>query len=89
MNVILVMVDILTKYAHFLALKHPYTALKVAQRFVEEIYRLHGLPEEIISDRDKIFTNLFWQELFSGMGKELRMSTSYHPQTDGQTERVN
>jgi transposase InsO family protein len=88
-NCILVVVDKFSKFAHFLALAHPFTALKVAQLFMDSIYRLHGLPEAIISDRDRIFTSALWQELFRLSGTTLRMSTSYHPQTDGQTERVN
>lgn len=89
-NVILVVVDTFNKYAHFLALKqYPYTTSEMAQRFLEEVYRLHGLSKAITSNRDKIFTSLFRQELFRGIGTELRMSTSYHPQTDGKTERVN
>ena len=85
-NCILVVVD---KYSHFIKLKHPFTALKVAQLFLDNIYKLHGMPQAIISDRDKVFTSLLWQELFRLSGTELRMSSAYHPQTDGQTERVN
>lgn len=88
-NVILVVVDKFSKYAHFLPLKHPFTALEVAKVFMKEIYKLHGLPLGIISDRDRIFTSQLWQELFRVCRTELRMSSSYHPQTDGQTERVN
>ncbi|WVZ77708.1 hypothetical protein U9M48_025546 [Paspalum notatum var. saurae] len=81
---ILVVVDKFTKYAHFLALAHPFNAARVAK-----VYHLHGLPESIVSDRDRVFTSLFWQELFRLAGVALRMSSSYHPQSDGQTERVN
>lgn len=87
-NCILVIVDKFTKFAHFLPLAHPYTASKVALLYMTHIYRLHGFPGEIISDRDPVFTSHFWQELFKYAGTGLRMSTANHPQTDGQTERV-
>jgi hypothetical protein len=82
-------VDTFSKYAHFISLLHPFSALKVAQAFLSSVYKLHGLPEAIISDHDKIFTSHLWQELFRLSGTKLHMSTSYHPQSDGQTERVN
>lgn len=88
-NAILVVVDKFCKYAHFVPLRHPFTALDIAKTFMHEIYHLHGLPLGIISDRDRIFTSQVWQELFRLCKMELRMSSSYHPQTDGQTERVN
>ncbi|WVZ83700.1 LOW QUALITY PROTEIN: hypothetical protein U9M48_030821 [Paspalum notatum var. saurae] len=76
-NVILVVVDRFTKYAHFIPLSHPYTA------------QLHGLPKVIVTDRHPIFTSDIWQSLFRALGVKLHLSTAYHPQTDGQTERVN
>lgn len=88
-TVIMVIVDKLSKYAHFLPLAHPFTALQVAQLYFDQIYRLHGLPKAIISDRDKIFTSTIWQTLFKLSDTALLMSSSYHPQTDGQTERLN
>lgn len=88
-NVILVIVDKFSKFAHFLALRHPYTALSVAQLFMDQVHCIHGLPCAIISDRDRVFTSALWKELFRRAGTQLRMSSSYHPQTDGQTERVN
>jgi hypothetical protein len=88
-NVILVIVDRLTKYAHFLPLKHPYTAATVAKLYLDNIVKLHGVPLSIISDRDKIFTSAFWRELIKAVGTKLHYSTAYHPQTDGQSERVN
>jgi transposase InsO family protein len=88
-NTILVVVDTFSKYAHFIPLLHPYSALKVAQLFLDSVYQLHGLPLAIVSDRDRIFTSRLWHELFRLAGTTLKMSSSYHPQTDGQTERVN
>ena len=84
-----VVVDRLSKYEHFIPLKHPYTARKVAEIFAKEIVRLHGIPNSIVSDRDPLFMSLFWQELFLIQGTVLKMSSSYHPETDGQTEVVN
>ena len=88
-DTILVIVDKFSKYGHFIPLSHPYTALSVAQLFLNHIYKLHGLPTMIISDRDRIFTSTLWKELFRLTDTTLNMSSSYHPQTDGQTERLN
>jgi hypothetical protein len=68
-NCILVVVDKFSKFSHFLALSHPFTAL---QLFLDSIYRLHGLPEAIISDCDHIFTSIFWKELFQLSDTELQ-----------------
>lgn len=86
-EMIWVVVDRLTKYSHFIALSHPISASSLAQIFIEEIYRLHGLPSYI--DRGSIFTSSFWRELMQQLGVQQQLSTAYHPQTDGQSERVN
>lgn len=88
-SVILVVIDKFTKYGHFIPLAHPYFALSVAQLFLDHIYKLHGLPQAIISDRDPVFTSHLWGELFRLTDTKLLMTSSYHPQTDGQTERLN
>ncbi|KAD3069344.1 hypothetical protein E3N88_37224 [Mikania micrantha] len=88
-NVILAVVDRLSKYAHFMAVKHPYTAKGIAEVFVKEVIRHHGIPKTIIRDCDPLFISKFWQEIFCLQGTKLQMSSAYHPETDGQTEVVN
>lgn len=88
-NVIFVKVDRLSKSAHFLSLAHPFTAKMVAEKFVEGVVKLHGMPKSIISDRDPVFISHFWREFFKFSDTQLKMSSSYHPQTDGQSEVVN
>lgn len=88
-NCILVVVDLLTKYGHFIPLRHPFTASSVAKSFFHTFYRLHGLPGSIITDRDHIFTSHFWTELFKLADVKLCRSMAYHPQSDGQTEGLN
>lgn len=88
-EVIMVVVDRLTKFAHFTPLKHPFTAVQVARALWDTVIKLHGVPLTIVSDRDPIFTSNLWRELLATSGTKLLYSTAYHPQTDGQTERVN
>ncbi|GMI77908.1 hypothetical protein HRI_001460100 [Hibiscus trionum] len=88
-NSILVVVNRLSKYGHFVAISHPFTARDIAQTFLENVFKLHGLSKEIVCDRDKIFMRLFWKELMEKLGVTVNASTAYHPQSDGQTERVN
>jgi len=88
-SVLLTVVDRFSKYAHFIPLGHPYTAASVARAFFTDIVRLHGFPESIVSDRDPVFTGHFWRDLFRLAGVKLRMSSAFHPQTDGQSEAVN
>jgi hypothetical protein len=88
-NCILVVVDKFTKYGHFIPLKHPFTATVVAKLFFYNIYKLHGMPSSIISDRGSVFTSALWRELFSLIDVQLCMSYTYHPQIDGQIEHLN
>ena len=84
-----VVVDRLTKFAHFFAISSDYFASQVADLFFREVFRLHGLPKTIVSDRDSKFTSAFWQELFRSVAMEFATSTSHHPQSDGRTKIVN
>jgi hypothetical protein len=88
-DVILVVVDRLTKYAHFIALFHPYSVQTVAQVFIDQISRLHGAPVAIVTDKDCIFTSHLWQDIFKALNVSLHYSLAHHPQIDGQKERVN
>ncbi|KAJ9552433.1 hypothetical protein OSB04_016478 [Centaurea solstitialis] len=83
-----VIVDRLMKSAHFLPIRENFSIDRLAQLYVNEIVMRHGIPISIISDRDSRFTSRFWQSLQTTMGTKIDLSTTYHPQTDGQTERT-
>ena len=86
---ILVVVDRLTKYAYFINFRTTGTTRQLANVMIERVFANHGTPKEIISDRDKLFTADFWKTTTAMLGIKAKLSTSYHPQTDGQTERTN
>jgi len=85
----MVVVDRFRKMAHFTGLHGNATAKGVADTFLPEVWKLHRLPTEIISDMDAKFSGEFWESLYKMLGVKRRMSTAYHPHTDGQTERTN
>ena len=87
-DAIWVIVDRLTKSAHFLPIRWGCTLDQLAKRYVDEIVRLHGVPLSIVSDRDPRFTSRFWGSLQQALGTKLHFSTAFHPQTDGQSERT-
>ncbi|GJU14584.1 putative reverse transcriptase domain-containing protein [Tanacetum coccineum] len=87
-DTIWVIVDRLTKYAHFLPMREDYKMDRLARLYLNEIVARHGVPISIISDRDSCFTSRFWQSMQEALGTRLDMSTAYHPQTDGQSERT-
>jgi hypothetical protein len=86
---IMVVIDKLTKAAHFVPVKTTHTTTNIAKIFMKEISRLHGIPRTIISDRDTKLTFNFWRGLFKGFGTNLIFKIAYHPQTNGKIERVN
>jgi hypothetical protein len=86
---ILVVVDRLSKGVHLAPLPSHYTATRIAQIFWDTVGKLHGMPKSIVSDRDPIFQSAFWKELLKLQGTKLHFSSAYHPETDGQTERIN
>jgi hypothetical protein len=88
-NVILVIVDKLTKSAHFIPVRYTYDVTDVPRVFASEVICLHKIPKKIISNRDSRFTSRFWTSLQLTLGTRLKLSTTYHPEIDGKTKRVN
>ena len=82
---IFVVLDKLSKAAHFIPVKSTYKAVNIADIFLKEIFRLHGIPKVIISDQDVKFIENFWRSLFSRFEMQLNFSTAYHSQRDGKT----
>ena len=85
-DAIWVIVDRLTKSAHFLAIRESSSAEKLADMYVHKIVARHGVPVSIVSDRDVRFTSRFWQKFHEELGTRLHFSTVFHPQTEGQSE---
>nr|KYP53511.1 Transposon Ty3-G Gag-Pol polyprotein [Cajanus cajan] len=88
LDAIWVIVDRLTKSAHFIPINIRYSLERLTKLYISEIVRLHGVPTSIVSDRDPRFTSRFWESLHKALGTKLKLSSAYHPQTDGQTERT-
>ena len=88
-NEILVFVDRFSKILHLAAVQKSIIAQGCTRVFIDTVFRLHGLPRKVVSNRDLRFAAVFWQSVFRSLGTRLTMSTSDHPETDGQTERVN
>jgi hypothetical protein len=88
-SVIMVVVNLLSKYAHLCSLQHPFTSSTMAQLFMDQVFKIHGMLHLIVFDRNPTFTSNFWQELFKLQGTQLHLNTTYHPETDGQTKVVN
>jgi hypothetical protein len=87
-NSIWVIVDQMTKVTHFIAIKTTYSGAQLAELYMSRIVYLHGVLKKIVSDRGTQFTSKFWERLHETLDTQLRFSSAYHPQTDGQTERV-
>jgi hypothetical protein len=86
---IIVVADKLNKSAHFIPLNTTHKAINVADIYMREVAHLHGIPNTIVFDRDPKFTSMFWKGLFKGFKTNLNFDTTYHPESDGQTKRVN
>lgn len=85
----MVVVERLTKVAHFILVRSSYNVASVAHIYMEQVVRLHGIPKKIILDRDPVFTSSLWRSMQHEFGTQLNFSSAFHPETDGQTERVN
>jgi hypothetical protein len=88
-DTILIVVDRFSKYAHFIAPKHPFTVAHVGHVLLDQVVRLHVLLKSILNDMDKVFTSTLWTQLFKLLGTKLNLNMAHHPQTDGQSEHVN
>jgi transposase InsO family protein len=88
-DAITVIICLLTSMVHLIPSRTNYSASQLAELIFEHVYKLHGLPKNIISDRDVLFTSTFWRQLHRLIGTKLRLSSAYHPQSDGSTERAN
>jgi IS30 family transposase len=88
-DLIWVIVDRLTKVAHFIPVKTTHSSVRLAELYMSRIVCLHGVPKSIVSDRGTQFTSRFWEKLHESMDMKLHFSSAYHPQIDGQTERTN
>ena len=87
-DAIWVIVDRLTKSTHFLAIRNNFSLNRLAELYVNEVVKLHGVPVSIVSNRDPRFTSRFWPKLQNALGTTLHFTTAFHPQTDGQFERT-
>lgn len=81
-DMILVVVDRLNKFAHFISLSHSFLEKTMTEKFIGGVVKLHGMPKSIVSDRDPIFISKFWQYFFNMSGTQLKMSSAYYPQTN-------
>jgi hypothetical protein len=85
----MVVVENITMVPHFITVKVTHKSTNIVEIYMREIVRLHGVPKEIVSNRDPKFTSNFWRGLFKGFGTNLNFSTTYHPESDRQTKRIN
>ena len=87
-DAIWVIMDRLTRSAHFLAIRVDFSLERLARLYINEIVRLHGAPTSVVSNRDRRFVSQFWESVHKAMGTNLKFSTTFHPQTDGLSERT-